>query len=280
MSPRAVPIAAILLSAALLTPAGLPAQRVSGRVVDEAAAPLPDVAIQLQGRPGAQPLSTVTDSAGGFLLLLPGPGTYQLTASRLGYRMVGPSSVQVGAGEEVGLLVRMAVDAVALEPVEVVLRRRVGTMTDQIYERIAQLRARGVGRALTRADIERTAPQSVGRAISNMSGRIRAVESPQLTVNTVWVRGAPTCAPAMFIDGFRVNHRPMNVNMLIDPRQVEAVELYIGSAQAPVGFTDPQGCGSVLIWSRREAPGQARPNSWKRYALAGAVVVGLLLLVN
>jgi len=68
------------------------------------------------------------------------------------------------------------------------------------------------------------------------------------------------------------------VNLLIEPRHIEAIELYTAGAQAPIGFHDPGGCGSILIWSRRGSPQDGTPNTWRRYLIAGALVVAALVL--
>jgi hypothetical protein len=151
-----------------------------------------------------------------------------------------------------------------------------------VYQRIERMRQLGTGRALTRADIERMNPQSVGGVLMAMSSQLRAVDSQQMVVNTVFLRGGPrgSCPPAIFIDGFRVNQRPTNVNLLLEPRHIEAVELYVGAAQVPIGFQDPGGCGSILLWSRRGSPREGTPHHWRRYLMAGGLVVGALLLLR
>lgn len=282
MSIRAGALLSLLLLAGT-TP--LEAQRVSGRVQDIAGAPLADVIVRAR-LGGAQPdtLEALSDSTGRFVLVLSQGGEWELSASRLGYQVSGPERLIILAGEEVELAVRMAVEVVPLPALEVVGRRRVHSGIEQVYARIRSMRERGVGRGLVREEIERMAPQSVGRAVSSLSGRVRAVESLSPIINTILIRDGSrfggACAPAVFIDGFRINNRPANPNIMIDPRLVEAIELYIGAAQVPLGFHDPRGCGSVLIWSRHGDPREGKPQTWTRWGIAAAVGLGLLLLMK
>lgn len=279
-----VAFAGALVAAAAAVPSDASAQRVVGRVVDSAGAGIRDVTLHFRGGGRTDSLTTVSDSTGGFGALLPGVGIYRITAERIGYAMAGPKEFRTIEGEEVELLVRMGTSAIALPGVEVVASRRVRIGTQQIYDRIARMRQLGIGRALTRPDIERLTAQSVGSMVGTMSGRLRIVESQQLIVNTIFVRDGTKpggqCAPAVYIDGFRVNQRPTNVNMLIEPRHVEAVELYVGAAQTPLGFHDPAGCGSLLIWSRRGSATEGKPNTWVRWAVAAVLGVGLWFVVR
>ena len=283
MSRSTVRQALLFAAAAALLPAPAAGQRVRGQVVDAEGGPLADVLVLLSTGT-REPVGALSDSAGNFVVVLPAAGTWQVSATRLGYQSPPPALLDFAPGEEVALAIRMSVDAVSLAPVQVVGRRRVASRVEEVYARIQNMRDRGVGRGLTRLELERLSPQSVGAAVGTLSGRVRAVESVSPIVNTLLIRDGTRpgghCAPAVYVDGFRVNHRPANVNLMIDPRHVEAVELYIGGAQVPVGFHDPRGCGSVLIWSKQGSTEGGKPNSWKRYGIAALVGVGLLLLVR
>jgi len=82
----------ILLSAGLLVllvPAALCAQTFQGRVVDEADnQPVPTALVRLVAEDGEQLAVSIADSSGAYRLRGPGPGTYRLEATRLGYENV------------------------------------------------------------------------------------------------------------------------------------------------------------------------------------------------
>jgi hypothetical protein len=78
------------------------ARAVSGRVIDDAGAPLADVPVRIEvdsGAPGEDPLPTViaSDSAGSFTAQLY-PGAYRLSASRPGYLLRRAPTVDARAG--------------------------------------------------------------------------------------------------------------------------------------------------------------------------------------
>jgi hypothetical protein len=258
--------------------APLTAQQVSGHVVDPATGSLVGVTVSFRAAGTPDSLAVQTDSLGRFAVTLPAPGGWAVTASRIGYQTEGPSTIRLVAGQHLELLVRLGAGALQLPSLEVRGVRQVLTGLEQVYQRIERQRELGTGRFLVRSEIERLNPQNLGSVLGSMSSQLRVVESPQMVVNTVFLRGGPrgSCPPAIFIDGFRVNQRPTNVNLLIEPRDVEAVELS-GGAQAPIGFHDSGGCGSILVWSRRGSPGEGTPHTWWRYLIAGALVVGGLL---
>jgi hypothetical protein len=233
---------------------------------------------------GRYTIREVSYSAGGFDVTLPTPGSWAVTASRIGYEPAGPDTLVLPSDQVLDVRVRLRVRALELPLIEVVAARQPPSALEAVYARIERMRELGIGRSFTRDQIERLNPQSVGGVLRAMSSQLRVVESQRMVVNTVFVRGgawgAGYCPPAVFIDGFRVNQRPTNVNMLIEPRHIEAIELYIGAAQTPLGFHDPTGCGSILIWSRRGSPEEGAPHSWKRYAIAAGFTVAVLLLLR
>jgi hypothetical protein len=54
----------------------------------------------------------------------------------------------------------------------------------------------------------------------------------------------------------------------------------MGAAQVPIGYQDPLGCGSILIWSRRGDAEEGRPHTLLRWAVAGALLAGILILLR
>jgi hypothetical protein len=71
------------------------------------------------------------------------------------------------------------------------------------------------------------------------------------------VRGAPAneCLPRLFVDGTRVTYDAMNdINSVVNPNQIEALEVFRGPSEIPVEFNDNNSaCGVILIWTRHEA---------------------------
>lgn len=85
---RVPPLAAILLLATVTVGArGVPAQTLTGRVLEEGReTPIPGAVITLVDREGDRRAGTTADSLGRFTLAPPEPGQYAVVASRVGYR--------------------------------------------------------------------------------------------------------------------------------------------------------------------------------------------------
>ena len=69
-------------------------------------------------------------------------------------------------------------------------------------------------------------------------------------------RGPPAnaCLPRLFLDGVRVTYDVQNdINAVVDPGQVEAIEVFRGPSEIPVQYNDNNSqCGVILIWTRKE----------------------------
>jgi hypothetical protein len=77
------------------------------------------------------------------------------------------------------------------------------------------------------------------------------------------------------LDGLPIDTR--DIDSIIQPEDVEGVEIYRGSTQIPAQYMNRANCGLVLIWTRLDAPGM-KPFSWKRLFIGlgvGALLVGL-----
>ncbi|HUF50755.1 MAG TPA: hypothetical protein VMN60_07980 [Longimicrobiales bacterium] len=217
-----------------------------------------------------------TDSAGLFQLVLPAPGRYELRASRIGYATIGPTELIAERDRDLEIVLRKSTQALALDPVEVTLRHTARTQLDEVRARIDWERRVGIGRAMTREEIERRAAPTLPALVSTMSPRVRTV-APITGLEVILLPAPGTeyrvCTPVMYIDGIRAADALAN-NILV-PENLEAVELYIG-AQAPVQYGGGT-CGVVLFWTRRGADADSPFLTWKR-AAAAAVVIAVILL--
>ena len=115
----------ILAAAALaaVAPNAVRAQSVRGRVVEAGTgAALTGVQVRLLPEAtGVAAPQTVTDSAGAFYLAAP-PGLYRVQAERLGFAAVVTDTLRLAGREAVDVVLRMAVQAVVLEPMVIVAR--------------------------------------------------------------------------------------------------------------------------------------------------------------
>jgi hypothetical protein len=199
-------------------------------------------------------LAATTNASGRFTLDRIPYGRYEIRFERIGY-VTRVDSMSVGPGPPVDITVRLAADAIPLDPIEVVARskslERVG-----FYDR---LRFGPHGHVFTQADIERLAPTQLSDLLRRDPAVAILTGGPGR--NTVlfnrsvsMVGGLPGCEPAVFLDGILIQDQPGGSPRLLDfnrvtPYEVEAVELYIGPI-TPMQYTRTS-CGSILIWTKR-----------------------------
>ena len=114
---------------------------------------------------------------------------------------------------------------------------------------------------MTRQEIEKKDPLIVADLLEGMPGvRVRCGTPVSCTIT---MRAATSmflgkkCQPTVVLDGAVVSMggtaRDASGNVdLIDPHNIEAIEVYPGPAGVPVqysGYMSP--CGAILLWSRR-----------------------------
>ena len=270
----------------------LAAQRVTGVVVDDVSrAPVVQALVALIDDLGVQRSTLLTDSAGGFAFVLQS-GRYVLRVERLGYETyTSPVLVLEAAGTAV-LEVRLGVGAVPLEPLLVSVRSTPPGRAAEFHERRNDP-GRAGGFFLTREDIDR----SPAARPTDLLVRIPSIVLIRTTPQGVSPQNAPehyivhlrgstgasgqgSCGPAIYLDGVRIRQSEnATVDWLLDPSQLEGVEVYSRASFAPAQYGAGNDCGVILFWTR--AGEEGRDWNWKRVTvgLAGlSVFLGLLLL--
>ena len=261
LAPRTLPLAALLLAAAPLS-----AQAVHGKVIDaatgEGVAQAQVQAVTLEGRDAGR---ARTGPDGTFRFELRAPGTVRIRAERTGFRPTLTGDLPVALRETVEVEVRLAATAVAMEPLRVTARveppHRRALELNGYYARERQ----GIGEYLRREDIEKRASTNLAQVLQRVPGaaiRYMGVHQyiyfprngePSLRQS---MRGPPgnACLPRLFVDGSRVTYDAQNdINSVVNPNQVEAVELVRGPSEIPVQYNDNNSmCGVILIWTRQE----------------------------
>jgi hypothetical protein len=258
----AAAITAVILT--LLAGAPLAGQVVRGRTLDAVTGDaMADVAVTARDASGARHAEAVSTAAGAFVLHIRFAGDYVLEAARLGYDTVRTAPMRVAAGEEVEVELRLGVRALALAPVTVVARRiedRLDRDRREMRERVDLYYDREMGGILRREDVLRAPGVRLTELLrEHLPGRLR-------------------CTPAFYLNGI-LTQRIMLEEMSLG--HIETIELYRGPSAGGSRFTDPRGCGVVLVWTR-EPQEAAQPFGWRRlvFALAlAASAVGLGILI-
>ncbi len=217
---------------------GIVTDRASGRPVPEVVARLPGV-----GR------TARTDDEGRFILAELPPGRHEVAFSHLGYQPRSVS-VEVQAGHATRLQVTLAVDAIALDPIEVEVERRQANL-DRVgfYQR----REDGWGHFVEHDELEYAA--RVTDALTRFPG-VTTVPDPRMPSRQFLAlrrMGAP-CFPAVYLDGVPIGdaRSVAGINDIVSPLAVAGIEIYRGTAGTPPQYWGTSSsCGAVLIWLRR-----------------------------
>ena len=266
---RLLPLAALLLASPLS------AQILRGKVLDATTgAAVPAVAVRAlsegrdvgRGRTGAD---------GTFSFQLRVPATVRIEAQRTGYRTTVTGELPVGMRETVDVEVKVSAEAITIEPLRVTARveppRRRSLELNGFYER----ERRGIGKYLRREEIERHGRSNMAQVLSYVPGTAvlragmrdfiyfkrngppglgRVTSTTSGRPSARWGPPANSCLPRLFLNGVRVTYDIDNdINAVVDPEAVEAVELFLGPSEIPVEYNDNNSkCGVILIWTRQE----------------------------
>ncbi len=233
-------------------------QGIQGRVVEAGSErPLEAVEVGLYTESGELLGSTRTNDRGFFRLPTPRPGRYTLRGEALGYAPAGGGPVEVGRGRLTVVELRLAPEAIPLEPLVVVGTPRLFHLEMAgFYDR----RERTSGVFLTREELGRRNPERLTDLFWGIPGA-RLIQD-QTGQYAVYFRGAERtggriCWPRVFLDrqlvhpgGFEGG--PAVLNGLMDPLDLAGLEVYRTPAEIPSEFSGPNSaCGVILLWSRR-----------------------------
>jgi hypothetical protein len=275
------PLALLLVSTLLTLASPARGQIVTGTVVEDPSGhTLADVEVRLFTTAGRVVASAVTDSAGTFRLQAPRFGEFRLQARMLGMADVAtdPFTVQAGAME---VVLRMAAEAVPLEPLTVAARGReadLGFLTGY-YQRMEWNSRAGIGRFITRDAIDARNPVNVSDMLREIP-RVQVLRGRGGGSYVAMRNARGECTPALYVDGMRANRRDRAfIDEFVRPGDVEGVEVYVGLAQLPGEYHDENHCGVLLVWTRRTAE-DGRPFTWRRALIGAGLFGGVLLLMR
>lgn len=235
-----------------LTPIGDPSEGmitgILGVVTDQASGqPVPEVVVSVDG------IGRVanTDEDGRFSLSEMVPGRHDVVFTHLGYRQRSVS-LEVEARQVVKLHVELAVDAIALDPIEVAVDR-----LDRHLQSVGfyQREEDGWGDFLDREDLEYWNPVQLTSALTRFPG-VTTVADPRMPTRgfLAFRRRGTTCIPTVYLDGVRIGgeRSPAGIDDIVNPGVVAGVEVYRNTAGMPPQYWGTgSSCGVVLIWLRR-----------------------------
>jgi hypothetical protein len=205
---------------------------------------------------------------------------YRVRVQSLGYQSTEVDSLDIGEAEEVLVNLRLGVDAIPINAIEVRGRSRffVGRL-HEYYERKARMQKLGIGRFMTREEIE----MRPGAYATDLLRSFSSITVGGNQSKTVYMRrNGRECQPQIYLDGMLLNRRGTSIADLDDfltGDDIEGIEVYHGLSQGPGDYHDTTGCGVILVWARRGAT-DGEKFSWRRLIGAGVVTFILFMMFN
>jgi hypothetical protein len=244
------PASLVALAAALLLSVALPlaAQSIRGRLLDQSTErPIPGATISLITEPNAQLVaSTKTGGDGTLAITAPSPGVYRLFAELPGYRASVTPAMELPAGLTVDFTWRIRADTNRLAPIVVVeTNKRPSGSQNDFLERIKRRAA--FGHLITRDQIERQHPFRVTDLLRTVPG----LEVVPAAFGDI-LRSVDGCTPLVYLDGIRFPLMGESIDAIVNPNDLEAIEVYPHAASVPAEFSAlGSACGVIALWTRR-----------------------------
>ena len=213
---------------------------------------------------GAQ--RAVTDDDGHFLLRGIPLGEVTLVVRRLGYapREIVTTVSRAGVARALTITLTQIPQRIAGVEVQGKRQNYTGPMGD-FYRRL-ESKARG-GYFFTREQIETIRPQRT----TDLLRRVPGLNLMPAGNNDNVIRSRDSrCSPLIWIDGTPAAIAYYDPD-LINPRTLEGVEVYAGTATVPNALQGPAGtssCGAIAIWTRAGDRGDGRDPGERAQAAA------------
>jgi hypothetical protein len=261
---RALPFTLTLVATVALT-LPLAAQgrvRIEGWVVDERSGdPVPAADIAIRAINDRFLASAVTDEDGRFEVMVDRQDGVTIYAGRIGYVDNRTPVLRFEDHNFFEVEIRLDPSAVLLAPLEVLARRK--NPRSSVFTNFDNRVRTGNGYYITRADIERRAPNLITDILATVPG-VRLESSGAGTRRHIRMARSASreCPVQIFVDGLLVTRRitpafgaptaGFAVDDVVSPRSVEGIEVYRGLSTVPPEFLTPDAeCGVVAIWTRR-----------------------------
>ncbi len=218
----------------------------AGTVLDSLGRPLPGARVRVDGDSTAD---VVTDEEGFFQLANVPAATHQLVVRAIGY-----SPLLVTAASEGGTDIHLGALQLGAIPPMLDTVRVVATQITRLQREFSERRRVLPGTFLDEEEIAKLPALTPGFIASRVS-RMQIVQdgpnrhSRRFAFRRAGPTGEEFCSPRIFLDGQDLRN---DVGM-------DEVEVYLGLAKrievyraafAPPQFTDFNGCGSLVIWTR------------------------------
>lgn len=255
LSPRRVRqalLATFLLLASLPSPASPQAPVVKGRILDGSSKqPITLAAVALLDTAMAVVAQALTNQNGTFMLEAPRPGSYFVLADRVGYKRAVDGILELQKGGSISIDFYLRPQPLVMDSL-VVAAKRQRTIRHLAAVGYYERQQAGFGHFITPEQIERKPPFDATDLLKSIPGvRVLTGQAGATVVFTRVARlGGSFCTPGIYLDGARVADNA-TLDQIVSIDDIQAVEIYTGSASLPLEFGGTQaGCGALLIWTK------------------------------
>lgn len=193
-------------------------------------------------------IQTVTDTAGRFSMAGLPLGLQVVRARKIGYK-VTYTPVRLASGEEwKGKIVVRRLPQILAEIVVVGKWGKPAKYANTAkYDEFYRRRSGRVGRYLTREEIDRRRAVKVSQLLTGMLGLRVGYDRPG--GDEIEFATCPAFGISVWIDGQRLTGTVNELLRVINPSDVEAMEVYSRESQVPAEFRD-NSCAAIVMWTR------------------------------
>ncbi|MEP7346536.1 MAG: carboxypeptidase-like regulatory domain-containing protein [Gemmatimonadaceae bacterium] len=226
-----------------------PAQLV-GRVRASDGRPLAGARVSIVG----SDVTTLTSDSGRFVLTGLPSGSQTLNARALGFLPIHATVHLLTAGAQNVADVSLTSLKSFLDTIRVTATR---LYTDDANGFESRKRS-GQGHYIDRAIIDRRQAIQASNLLQ-MIPRLEVLTSAtglfgHIVVMKTEFTSQGYCRPDLYVDGVLFRSGDMEIDEVLNPDQIEGIEVYTKPALAPVQFTNNMsGCGSIVVWRRKTA---------------------------
>jgi len=210
--------------------------------------------VALLAEEGDRVVWTLADKEGFFRLEAPEPGSYMLYGESLGYYSGVEGPVALEEDQVVPAEFRLAPMPVVLDSLRVEAKsRRMFLVLAGFYDR----QERGPGHFIGPDEIRK---KTEARRVTdffwavpgiNLVPRSNLAGSGYVPMMRASAGSRGFCLPEVYLDGIPMPGAD-EIDEIIDPMDIEAMEVYRSASEVPARFTTgASNCGVILIWARR-----------------------------
>jgi hypothetical protein len=215
--------------------------RLRGLVQNQFGEPVPGARVSIWG----SLLASTTNQDGAYVIGDILPGTHTLEVRAIGF-VPSRQAIDVFAQQPGQVDVHMTDFPTEIDTVRVLARRPLLATEPGSFEHRRRL---GYGTFLDADQIERRLPQQFSDLLRATRG-VQVATTGVASAQVLMEGSNPTvaCEPLLVLDGQRVPLNGMNINDLIPPYVVRAVEIYPRRMEAPPEFQTSD-CGTIVVWT-------------------------------